>query len=253
MPQKQLAAEPCFVLRLRSYKETQFLTDLYTVSCGRLTAVTRFPKAERRRLLGVLQPYQILKADLTKGRGSLWTLSSVFPDGPFRSLSLEHKICADYVNELFYYLVREEESCAPLFVAYAKTLERLTRADSDAAVQAALRSFERSLLDDLGYGVGGYDRDGIELRPGVCYRFLPEEGFVRLEVLDAAAYARRTAGVYLGDSLIEICQNEEAPAFLKEQKALYGQIISYLLQGRELKSRALYRAYLEQAAPQPHE
>ena len=100
--------------------------------------------------------------------------------------------------------------------------------------QTALRSFERVLLDELGYGVD-LSREagtGQPLDADRYYHFEPGRGVLAVRDADPAA------GGNAGREVLAVARGDLAtPEALKAARGIYGAAIAHCLEGRGLASR----------------
>ena len=64
------------VLRLVDYRESDRIVTLFTQELGVLGAIARGARSSRRRFAGALEPYAIVRVELTQTRSELWTLEA---------------------------------------------------------------------------------------------------------------------------------------------------------------------------------
>ena len=103
--------------------------------------------------------------------------------------------------------------------------------------QAALRNFERTLLDELGYGpdLAREAEGGGPLDPERYYHFQPGRGVL--------AVRESIPGSWRGQELLAVARGELADAAaLKAARGIYGAAIAHCLEGRGLASRNVLRA-----------
>jgi len=135
-----------------------------------------------------------------------------------------------YLNELLLKLLPREDRHETLFDAYAAALVGLASGDE----QLSLRSFERVLLDELGYGVE-LSRDAATGRPldaDRYYHFEPGRGVLAVRDADPVA------GGNAGRDVLAVARGDFAsPEALKAARAIYGAAIAQCLEGRGLASR----------------
>jgi DNA repair protein RecO (recombination protein O) len=123
-----------------------------------------------------LQPFNQLALSWSGG-GSMVTLTSYegLTHPMFRG---DNMAAAFYLAELLTRLLGERESVPRLFAATVWALERLSV--EDWSPEVVLRSFEKLLLEELGYGVDfRCDADtGAALQEDLRYALVLERGFV---------------------------------------------------------------------------
>jgi DNA repair protein RecO (recombination protein O) len=161
--------EAAILLHTRPYRENSLIVTALTLHEGRVSVVARGARSARRR--DRLQPFTSGRMGWS-GRSSLGTLTAFETTGVrwFRGNTLA---CAFYLSELVVRLVQEREPHPRLHAGLEWALEHLE--DRPGAV---LRSFERLLLDDLGYGLD-FERDvaGNPIREDARYRLVIDLGF----------------------------------------------------------------------------
>lgn len=227
------APEPCFLIHSRPYRERSLLVTLLSLPGGRVSAVCRASAKELSRMRALLRPFTPLECEFSRGRSDLAVLRGARPAGPIREVPLPQAFCAGYVNELVYWLYREEEGDPEFFALYMRTLDRLCAGEE----AMALRDFETGLLSLLGYapdfGQGGFDE-------GARYNYIPGEGFV--------IAAQDGDGALSGEALNAVASGlTERPDARAALKSVNRTALTALLNGRKLRSRELYASYLKEA------
>ena len=158
----------------------------------------------------------------------------------------EALMCGYYLNELLIRLLQREDPHERLYEDYHSVLERLS---AGSRLTAALRSFERSLLAELGYALSltSDAATGKPLMPNELYAYLPERGPVLLENPDknqADQWPDRT--VLAGQTLLNIAADEYPDArTLSEAKLLMRMLINRQLADRSLRSRRVFKELLD--------
>lgn len=234
---KKVLLQPAYVLHRRSYRETSFLVELVTPEHGRLTVVARGVRKSKASIpstQGLLQPFIPLLVSWA-GNGELVTLSHVEADGCVAQLRGECLYAGFYINELLMCLLQKWDAHPGLYAAYEKTMTALRK---DGLEQKTLRSFEKYLLEELGYGP--LPKSNISLHntflPDQYYRFTPERGFVLSELGDLSQ-----ADLFSGKSLIAIAkENWQDEETLQDAKRLIRFVLTPLLGARQIHSRKLF-------------
>src|SRR6266853_819744 len=163
-----------FILHGYPYRETSLLLEAFTRPFGRVSMVARGARSPRSPLRGVLLAFQPLALSWF-GKGELRTLARAEWVGGQPLLHGEALLCGFYLNELLLRLVPREDPHDALFSRYWETLQQLA---SQGGSAAALRSFERALLKELGYAMT-LERDsasGGAIDPAKSYTYDPERG-----------------------------------------------------------------------------
>lgn len=144
------APQPAYVLHARPFRESSLLLDLLVLGQGRVTAVARGVRGERRSAQrALLQPLQPLQVVLLR-RGELATLTRFEAASPALSARGEALLAVLYANELCIRLLPRDEPVDAVFLSYAECLAALADGASPAR---PLRRFEAVLLEASGYGL----------------------------------------------------------------------------------------------------
>src|SRR4051794_4330014 len=64
------------LMRAVDYRDADRILTLFTQDLGKLSAIARGARSSRRRFAGALEPYAIIRIEVTPSRGELWTLGS---------------------------------------------------------------------------------------------------------------------------------------------------------------------------------
>jgi DNA repair protein RecO (recombination protein O) len=127
-----------------------------------------------------------------------------------------------------------------------QTLQSLAQGVPDLAAEstsqesaffsATLRSFEKSLLAELGYGLLlSHDVAGVPIEPHQRYLYEMESGPRPL------AESSGMAGTIGGQTLLDMAAESFGnPVSLSESKALMRSLMAFYLNGRQLHSRRLF-------------
>jgi DNA repair protein RecO (recombination protein O) len=138
-----------------------------------------------------------------------------------------------YVNELIYHALRPHDPHPSLYEAYVQTLKALTQTFQRHAIEAVLRRFEWNLLTASGYPMS-LTHEAHTLEPialNRAYRFVASEGFI----LDEQGVS--------GAHILALSQDRlDDPAVLNAAKKIMRQAIDHALDGKIIKTRALYRS-----------
>jgi DNA repair protein RecO (recombination protein O) len=221
-----------FILHGYPYRETSLLIEVFTRQFGRVSMVARSARSPRSPMRGVLLAFQPLALSWF-GRSELRTLARAEWIGGHPTLRGEALLCGFYLNELLMRLLAREDAHEALFSKYQEALRRLA---SEADPAAALRSFEKALLRELGYAMP-LERDtagGGAIDPEKRYRYDPERGPV--EANGAAAEP-----VVSGRTLLDIARDDyRDPETQQEAKALMRALINHRLDYQPLRSRQIF-------------
>ena len=245
--------QPAYVLHRRAYRESSALVELLTRDFGVVGAVMRGVKRSHKRVHD-LEPFGRIAVSW-RGRGQLVTLLHA-------ETASRHRLTGDalfaglYINELAVKTLGREEPVEALFHAYDAAIGALARIgppmNGDAcavdgesrrsdALEPILRTFERRLLDELGYGIA-FDVDisnGRPIEPGRTYRVVDGEGFREVDQAQHAAAAR----LFDGGQIAAMNAGEyRDPVVLQGAKHVLRRAIALRLGGRPLTTRRLFAA-----------
>lgn len=163
--------QPGWLLSHKPYRETSELLEVLTRDHGRVGLVARGSRGPRSRQRGLLAPFRPLLLSWLE-RGDLGTLITVEAAGLDAQLDGERMFHGWYLNELLLRLLPRHDPHPALYDDYAEALAGL--AGGALVAEAALRIFEKRLLEQLGYGLPlGFDLDAA-----ARYRYLPQQGLV---------------------------------------------------------------------------
>jgi len=233
---KRVLLEPAYVLHRRSYRETSCLVELFTREHGRMTVVAKGVNKPRSGLQGLLQPFVSLLVSFA-GKGELMSLTAVEVNGMPGKLQGDCLFAGFYLNELLMCLLQKWDAHQGLFACYEKTLSFLQGAYLDERV---LRSFEKYLLEELGYGLLPRSEAALldAFSMGKWYRFIPECGF--LPVDGDTGRARAFGNIFSGKNLIAIGREDWNDESLFDAKRLIRLMLTPLLGARNIHSRRLF-------------
>ncbi len=216
-----------YVLHSRPYRETSLLVDLLTLEQGRISAVAKGARRPSARLRSALQPFQSLQLGW-QGRHELKNLNSAETVEIAPPLQGNALLCGFYINELLQRLLPANEPCPRLFLYYRYALNELRAGDD---IEGALRTFERQLLDALGFGI---DLGGIVAEQHYALR--PQQGLCPVTSVTAAAQS-----TYPGTHLQAIAEDRyDSLEVRRSAKRLMREALAELLGDKPLHSRALF-------------
>ncbi len=217
--------EPCIVLHTRPYRENSLLVSLFCPGHGKVGAVAKGVRGNRRGR--ILQPFANLQVGWV-GRTSLVTLTG-FEISKQVWLQGDRLAAGFYVAELVTRLVGERESLPRLYAAVVWAIDSLAEASLD--IEFILRSFEKLLLEELGYGLD-FSRDAVSGEAVV-----PEQ----LYTMDpAAGFQQSSKGLYPGSVLLGIHAESFSDRSVKRAaKRIFRQALAVLLGSTPLMSRRL--------------
>jgi len=225
-----------FVLHGYAYRETSLLVEVFSRTFGRVSMVARGARSPRSPLRGVLLAFQPLALSWF-GKGEVRTLARAEWVGGQPLLQGEVLLCGFYINELLLRLLPREDPHESLFEQYQAALRRLTeRADS----AAALRSFERALLKELGYAMT-LERDsasGSAIDAAKSYAYDPERGPIE-------ASGGPAQPLVSGRTLLAMARDDYSdPVTQLQAKLLMRTLLNHRLDHQPLKSREIFKDLL---------
>ncbi len=175
-----------YVLHRYDWSESSVILDLFTREQGRLAVAAKGAKKPHSNFRSVLLPFQRVLVSLSGTaakdeasnhevqnlRGAEWA-------GGAAMLTGAALFSGFYLNELLMKLLARHDPHAALFDVYAATLPELAAAD-ETQVQAALRAFELSLLQQIGLlpDLSLATLTQQPVRGAARYALLPESGVV---------------------------------------------------------------------------
>ena len=216
----RVSDEPGIVLHTRPYRENSLLVTLLSLNHGRIGLVAKGVRGGRRGRS--LQPFARARLGWT-GRSSLGTLTGfdVLDQPWFQGNVLA---CAFYLSELVVRLLGERESHPRLYAGFEWALQNL---DRDPAL--VLRSFEKLLLEELGYGLDfELDVDGQPIEDAAVYRLIVDRGFALTDEGFRGADLRQIGLEQFGSRGVRLTA-----------KSLFRQALAHHLGPRPLLSRRL--------------
>ena len=226
--------EPAYVIHSRAYGDTSVIVELITAGYGRLSVLARGAKRGKAQKSLLLQPFRSLHVSWT-GRGELPVLTAAEEAGNVLRLQGEALVCGYYINELIYLLLPKYEPVPEIFAHYWPTL--LACVD-DVQRSKSLRQFEITLLEQLGLApmLTADIVTGQRIQSQQVYRYRVPEGPVAQE------HANGNGVEISGASLLGIAAMDfSLQKTEKEARNLTRALIHYHLDGREIKSRTLFK------------
>ena len=232
--------QPAYVLHSMPFRETSLIVEVFTRDFGRMALLARGARRPRAAIRGLLLGFQPLEIGWA-GKGEVLTLMKAEWVGGQPLLGGEALFCGYYLNELLMHLLPREDAHETLFARYAETLQRLAAHSDTATREGDLRSFEKALLQELGYGLMlEHDAAGEPIAAEAFYTYRMEQGPVRL------AHAEADAQIVRGRTLLDLGgENFSDPRSRGEAKALMRTLLAYYLGGQELETRKIFKELQE--------
>ncbi|MDR2787328.1 MAG: DNA repair protein RecO [Candidatus Accumulibacter sp.] len=223
--------QPAFVLHAYPFRETSLIVEAFSRDFGRIALLARGARRPRSALRGVLMAFQPLEVSWT-GKGEIKTIMKAEWQGGQPLLSGKALFCGYYLNELLLNMLPREDAHAGLFPVYAETLRRF----ADGPKESDIRLFERSFLQEIGYGLTlKHDESGHPLDRARYYVYEIERGPVRLREAGDSALA------VSGKTLIDLDAGDFSdPRSLLEAKQLMRTLIAHYTGGKGLETRKIF-------------
>ncbi|MBV8876713.1 MAG: DNA repair protein RecO [Gammaproteobacteria bacterium] len=231
---RRVALTPGYLLHHRPWRDTSRILEVLTREHGRLTLFARGVRGPHAKLAAVLQPFQPLLLSWS-GRGEAAQLTGAERAAALAPLAQERLLAGFYLNELLLKLTTRHDALPELFDHYHATLEELRR--GTAALAAALRVFEKRLLEILGYGIdlATEARSGSPIRPDAYYEFHPGVGLLPARAGDA--------GSVCGHSVLSLAHERlQSARELEDARRLLQAALGACLEGRPLATSLVARA-----------
>ena len=230
--QIRVSLEPDWILHHYPYRDTSLLVEVFSREHGRIGLVARGARSARARWHGHLQILRPLLLSWSL-RGDLGTLTGVESRKAVKQLPGRKVLSACYLNELMMRLLTRHDPHPDLFDAYEQAIR-----DLDSGEEPVLRSFEKRLLQALGYGLL-LDHEADSRTPidrDSYYEYQLERGPVRCAHTNAD-------GIYLRGSSLLALQNDSLTDrhACKEVKHLMRAALGLYLGSRPLKTREVLR------------
>ena len=226
---------PGYVLHSRPWRETSLIVEAFTREHGRVGLVARGVRRARSRFRGLILPFHLLLLSWS-GRGELPALTGADTEGPVRTLRGRALFSGFYLNELLLKLLPRNDAHPDLFDDYRRALAEL---GANGVLDTVLRTFEKRLLDALGYGPT-LDRaadTGAPVCPDKRYRYVPQRGPIEgASAEEGPVVSGRTLLALAGGRL-----GDEDDRVRTEARRLMRAILAPHLGPRPLGSRQLFR------------
>lgn len=225
-----------FVLHTYAWRETSLIVETFTRDHGRLPLMAKGARRPGSAVRGVLMAFQPLAASWT-GKSEVKTLTGAYWHGGQPLLCGLGLLCGYYLNELMLRLLPREDPHPVLFDQYAQTIRALAEGGPTAPL---LRSFELTLLQELGYGLtlDVVADSGEVVQPDGRYYFVTERGV--LEATDEMGDSAPLSPIFDGRALLGMARDDFSDAdTLAQAKGLMRRLLHHYLGGQALESRRI--------------
>ena len=227
-----------FLLHRRLYRETSYLTDLFTLELGKVSAVARGVRGNKGDKKSLLQAFQPLLLTIS-GKHELRYLNQLEATGSMLQLVGHQLFSAMYLNELLNRVLPKEVPHPEIFLSYQQSLKWLA---AGGDIEPCLREFELLLLEDMGYGIDLTQEyaTGQTVELDVDYCLVPENGMQRI---DAHAQGTDPKGNnrFSGAALLQVSNHVWTANSLQCAKRITRMALLPLLGRKPLKSRELFQ------------
>ena len=232
--------QPAYVLHSYPFRETSLIVEVFTRDFGRMALLARGARRPRAAIRGLLMAFQPLEIGWA-GKGEVLTLMKAEWQGGQPLLAGEALFCGYYLNELLMHLLPREDAHERLFACYADMLRRLGTDPQGKVREADLRAFEKSLLQELGYGLTLLqDNRGQAIEPEQRYHYRMESGPELVSGLP------EPTPCILGQTLLDIAAEDfSRPRSRLEAKNLMRTLLAHYLGGQVLETRKIYKELQE--------
>lgn len=245
--------QPAFVLHNYPYRETSLVLEVFSKQFGRIALVARGARRPRSLMRGLLMAFQPLTLSWF-GKHELRTLHSAEWQGGQPQLQGTALLCGFYLNELLLNLLARDDPHEQLFNFYQDTLKKLTQGcDTVSDYAATLRSFEKRLLQELGYALQLVQEADTHapIVPDVSYQYVFERGAVRDMTLSPCGAKRDATQKHIngaslasvpvwGKTLLDLAVDDFSDAVSAQQsKQLMRMLLNQHLAGKILHTREL--------------
>lgn len=220
--------QAAFVLHSRPYRENSSLLTLLTEKDGVQGTIIFSGNSLKSSKKALMQPFLPLTVILS-GQGCLKKVQLIEARAKSYLLSGQHLYSGFYLNELMVRLLPENIPCDELFAHYASLLEVL---NAKGAIEASLRSFELTLLEELGQSLDFFAAIDTEHE---YWGFHPQLGLVPGEQL------AKTVNLYPKSLLLALAHRDFSDLRHRQlAKHFMRDVFSPLLGDKPLKSRKLF-------------
>lgn len=218
-----------YFLHKRLSGETSLRVSFFTREHGVVEALYKGGRTPRKQ--SILQPFSPLWLALDARRDCFY-VQKIECESSILQLPGIALYAGLYVNEIVYSLLKPHDASDTLYSAYIQSLESLASAKCRLTVEAILRRFERVLLSAVGYALSlTHDMpSGEGIDPMETYQFIAGVGLVQSH-----------QGL-LGRHILSVAEDHlDDPNVLRTAKYIHQKAIAHAMDGKEIKTRALYR------------
>jgi DNA repair protein RecO (recombination protein O) len=213
--------------------------EAFTRDHGRVGLVARGARGQRSRWKSVLQPFRPLLLSWNQ-RGELGNLTAVDQVASPPAARGEAIFCGMYINELLMRGLHRSDPHPELFETYRQLLTELLLSQHPEPI---LRTFEKQLLDALGFGLQlECEHDtGLPITAEDWYDYIPERGLVRRSTTSPCEDGKPDNRLISGAALLALQCNAIREEHQPQLKRLMRRILKHHLGNKPLASHALFQ------------
>ena len=223
-----------WLLHQRPSKNTTTEVFFLTRERGLARAFCRGGRTPKKR--AILQPFTPLWLVFDERHYGMY-VSQIEIAGPSAYFIGEALLAGLYINELLYRALKPNVAEPMLYVAYEHAMICLARVTTRSSLEIALRQFEGTLIQLLGYHMSYTHEAHSEnlITETKRYRLVPGTGFVLDEEQG-----------FLGVHILAIASETwQHPEVLRVAKIIMRRMIDYVLDGAVIQTRCLYSRVAE--------
>lgn len=220
-----------YLLHRTPYSNSSLLVECFTKEHGRFPAIAKGARTGKNSAQAALQPFNPLTIRIT-GKGEVKTLAGYERENSGLVLKGKGMYCGFYLNEMLVRILARNDPHEELFQHYEQTLKDLSYSNH---IEPALRHFEVSLLNELGYGLLlDHEADtGDEIKCDAFYTYEIEHGPIAVKHSGSNSINGSTLLALSGK--LKFNETERMQA-----RMLMRRILAHYLGERPLKSRELF-------------
>lgn len=213
----------------RPHGDTSARVTFFTREQGIITCL--YKGARLAKNTSYLQPFYPLCLNINTSRGWYYVKNLESNTAPLL-LKGTALFAGLYLNEVLYHVLKAEDPDEKLFNHYQTTLQGLAAAPDLNAIEVRLRQFEINLLTACGYALC-LTHESVSQRPidsQKTYQYIAGQGLI-LAVEGLA-----------GSNILAMAEGHwQQPEVLKTAKVIMREVMNFLLEGKELKSKSLFK------------
>ena len=230
--------EPAFVLHTRPFKETSLILDVFTKTFGKISLVAKGAKRPKSPLRAIQTPTSELLVSFS-GKGDLKNLTQCEISEHYSVSSKISFSCMVYLNELIMKTLEKEDPHPEVFYQLKVLCTNLAKDNSQEQIEVELRSFELTLLQELGYGIDlrSETLSGKKIEAGLAYSFDPSLGFTALKLKEGIL----PQSAFLGQDIINFSVGDlRSVKTRRASKSIMRKALDFHLENKTLNIRKYF-------------